>query len=111
MLFVGTTRELTGDRRTAWLDYDAYAPLAEKTLTELAAEARRRWGLLDVAIEHRLGRVEIGAASVAIAVVSAHRRAAFEAGQWVIDELKRVVPIWKRETWADGTSEWQHPGA
>jgi molybdopterin synthase catalytic subunit len=57
-----------------------------------------------------LGRVEIGEASVAIAVSSAHRQAAFEAGQWLIDTLKEVVPIWKKENWSDGSSEWVHPG-
>jgi molybdopterin synthase catalytic subunit len=62
------------------------------------------------AIVHRLGRVEVGEASVAVAVSAAHRQPAFEAGQWLIDSLKESAPIWKRELWADGTSEWVHPG-
>ena len=59
---------------------------------------------------HRLGRVEVGQTSVAIAVGSAHRHAAFEAGRWLIDRVKQVVPIWKKENWADGSSQWVHPG-
>lgn len=110
VLFVGTARELTAGRRTESLDYECYPAMAEKKLAELEAQARDRWPLVGCAIVHRLGRLEIGDASVAIAVASAHRRAAFEAGQWLIDTLKEVVPIWKRENWADGTAEWVHPG-
>jgi molybdopterin synthase catalytic subunit len=111
VLFLGTTREFTDGRRTALLDYECYPEMAKRKLAELEAEARQRWPILDCAIVHRLGRVEIGEASVAIAVSSAHRQAAFEAGQWLIDTLKQVVPIWKRELWADGTTEWVHPSA
>lgn len=110
VLFLGTTREFTGDRQTTLLQYECYAEMAEKKLAELEAEARRRWPLCDCAIVHRLGTVGIGEASVAIAVSSPHRRDAFEAGQWLIDTLKEVVPIWKQEHWADGTQEWVHPG-
>lgn len=110
VLFLGTTREITGDRRTRHLDYECYPEMAEKKLVELEAEARRRWALVECAIVHRLGRLEIGEASVAVAVSSPHRQAAFEAGQWLIDTLKEVVPIWKQETWADGSTEWVHPG-
>jgi molybdopterin synthase catalytic subunit len=83
--------------------------MAERKLAELESEAKNRWPILDCAIVHRLGRVEVGEASVAVAVSSAHRQAAFEAGQWLIDTLKQVVPIWKCEHWADGTTEWVHP--
>jgi molybdopterin synthase catalytic subunit len=110
VLFLGTTREVTGGRRTSWLDYECYPEMAEKKLAELEATARQRWPILECAIVHRLGRVEIGEASVAIAVSSAHRQPAFEAGQWLIDTLKETVPIWKCEHWADGTTEWVHPG-
>ena len=110
VLFLGTTRELTGGRQTLWLDYDCYAVMAERSLAQLEAQARGRWSLVECAIVHRLGRVEIGEASVAIAVSSPHRQAAFDAGQWLIDTLKQIVPIWKQEHWADGTSEWIHPG-
>lgn len=110
VLFLGTTREITAGRRTASLDYECYPEMAERKLAELEAEARRRWTLIECVLVHRLGHVEIGEASVAIAVSSPHRSAAFEAGQWLIDTLKVVVPIWKKENWADGTSEWVHPG-
>lgn len=109
VLFLGTTRQITAGRRTTSLDYECYPEMAQRKLTELEAEARRRWPILDCAIVHRLGRVDIGEASVAVAVSSAHRQPAFEAGQWLIDTLKQVVPIWKCEHWADGTTEWQHP--
>lgn len=111
VLFLGTTREMTGGRRTEWLDYECYPEMAEKKLRELEAEARRQWPLVECSIVHRLGRVGLGEASVAIAVSSPHREAAFAAGKWLIDTLKQVVPIWKQEHWADGTTEWVHPGA
>lgn len=110
VLFLGTTREITGERKTASLDYECYPEMAEKKLRELAIEAWRRWSLCGCAVEHRLGRLEIEEASVAIAVSSPHRRQAFEASQWLIDTLKEVAPIWKQENWADGSSEWVHPG-
>jgi molybdopterin synthase catalytic subunit len=110
VLFLGTTREWTHGRRTLWLDYDCYPELAQRKLEELEAEARRRWPLLECHIVHRLGRVDLAEASVAVAVSAPHRRAAFEAGQWLIDTLKEVVPIWKQEHWEDGSAEWIHPG-
>lgn len=110
ILFLGTTRELTGERRTKSLDYECYPQMAEKQMAELEVEARRKWPIVECDIVHRLGHLELGEASVAIAVSSPHRRDAFEAGQWLIDRLKEVVPIWKKENWADGTSEWVHPG-
>lgn len=109
VLFLGTTREITGDRRTASLDYEAYAPMAERKLTELEAEARGRWPIVDCAIVHRTGNVPLGETSVAIAVSTPHRRDAFEAGQWLIDRVKESIPIWKREQFADGATEWIHP--
>jgi molybdopterin synthase catalytic subunit len=110
VLFLGVTREVTGDRLTESLDYECYPEMAIKKLEELAAEAGRRWSLVGCAVVHRLGHLEIGEASVAIAVSAPHRRDAFEAGEWLIDTIKEVVPIWKRENWVDGTSEWVHPG-
>ena len=109
VLFLGTTRELTGERRTESLDYECYPEMAAQKLQELEAEARGRWKLIECAVVHRLGHLEIGEPSVAVAVSSAHRQAAFEAGQWLIDTLKQTVPIWKKENWADGTTEWVHP--
>ena len=110
VLFLGTTRQFTGQRETESLDYEAYGAMAESKLSELESEARRRWSLCECAIVHRTGHMAVGEASVAIAVSSAHRQAAFQAGQWLIDTLKETVPIWKKENWADGQSEWVHPG-
>jgi molybdopterin synthase catalytic subunit len=110
VLFFGTTREFSHGRRTLSLDYECYPQMAEKKLTELEAEARRRWPIIGCSIVHRLGRLELGEVSIAIAVSSPHRADAFAAGQWLIDTIKQDVPIWKQEHWADGTSEWVHPG-
>jgi molybdopterin synthase catalytic subunit len=109
VLFLGTVREGSGTRKTSSLDYECYVEMAEKQLRQLEAEARGRWPLEACAIVHRLGHLPVGETSVAIAVSAAHRRPAFEAGQWLIDRVKEVVPIWKRENYADGTSDWIHP--
>ncbi len=110
VLFLGTVREFTCGKQTAALDYEGYPAMAEAQLAALEAEARRKWPLDEVAIVHRLGHLELGDISVAVAVSSPHRRDAFEAGQFLIDELKIRVPIWKKENWSDGTTEWVHPG-
>ena len=110
VLFLGTTREVTAGRHTASLDYECYPEMAERKLAELEAEARRRWPVIECMIVHRTGRVPPAEASVAIVVSTPHRRDAFAAGEWLIDTLKRDVPIWKREQWADGSAEWVHPG-
>jgi molybdopterin synthase catalytic subunit len=110
VLFLGTVRELTDGRRTIALDYDAYAPMAEAKLSELEIQARARWPIDKVAIVHRTGRLELGEVSVAVAVSCPHRHEAFEAARFLIDELKVTVPIWKKENWSDGTTEWIHPG-
>lgn len=108
--FLGTVREMTGDRRTAALEYEAYPAMAEKRMAELEAEARRRWPIQDAALVHRIGPLPLGEISVVVAVSCPHRDQAFEACRWLIDTLKEVVPIWKKEVWADGTEEWVHPG-
>lgn len=110
VLFLGTTREFTAGRRTQRLVYECYPEMAGRELASLEQAARSRWPLTAVAIVHRLGRVDLAEASVAVAVSSPHRAEAFAAGQWLIDELKRVVPIWKQEHWDDGATEWVHPG-
>lgn len=110
VLFLGTVREMTAGRRTVALDYEAYPEMAEAQLTELEAAARSRWPIDRIAIVHRLGHLELGEISVAVAVSCPHRQDAFEAGKFLIDELKVRVPIWKKENWEDGTAEWVHPG-
>lgn len=110
VLFLGTVREMTHGRKTAALDYDAYPEMARAKMEELVAEAGRLWPIVKAAIAHRLGHLELGEVSVAIAVSTPHRQQAFEAGKFLIDRLKEVVPIWKKENWADGSTEWVHPG-
>jgi molybdopterin synthase catalytic subunit len=110
VLFLGTTRGVTEGRETSSLDYESYPEMAEQKLAELEEEALRRWRIVKCGVVHRLGNLEVGETSVAVAVSSAHRRDAFAAGQWLIDSIKQVVPIWKQENWADGTSQWVHPG-
>lgn len=109
VLFLGTVREFTQGRQTLHLEYDAYRPMALSQLRALADEAAARWPVLQVTIVHRLGRMELGDVSVAVAVSTPHRNDAFEAGRFLIDRLKEVVPIWKQEHWSDGTVEWVHP--
>lgn len=109
VLFVGTTRRMTNGRETLRLEYDCYKPMAKTKLEALRSEAMGKWPLQKCAIVHRIGVVENGKASVAVAVSSPHRIAAYEASQWIMDRLKQVVPIWKKEQWADGSTEWIHP--
>ncbi len=109
--FLGTVRDLTGDRVTVALDYEGYPDMAEKKLAEIEAETRERWPVGEIVLEHRLGRLEVGDISVAVAVSCPHRAQAFEACRHAIDRLKELVPIWKKENWADGSTEWVHPGA
>lgn len=106
--FLGTVRNQTGGRKVLYLEYEAYPPMAEKKMAQIAAEVRERWEAERVAILHRVGHLEIGEVSVAIAVATPHRKEAFEACRYTIDRLKEIVPIWKREVWEDG-EEWVNP--
>lgn len=108
-LFLGTVRDLTGDDVTAFLEYEAYPPMAEKKLAEIEAEIRQRWPVGDIAIIHRLGRLAVGEVSVAVAVSTPHRAEAFDACRYAIDTLKEVVPIWKKDISPDGAAEWSDP--
>src|SRR5262249_14149247 len=107
--FLGTVRDLTDGRVTTALDYEAYPGMAEAKLADIEAETRRRWPVGDVALVHRLGRLGVGGVSVAVAVSCPHRGDAFAACRFAIDRLKELVPIWKQENWADGSTEWVHP--
>jgi len=100
--FEGVVRNHTRDRRTLYLDYEAYEPMALAKLESLRADALQKFAVRDVAIVHRIGRLQIGEASVFIVVASAHRAAAFDASRWIIDTLKQTVPIWKKEYFEDG---------
>jgi molybdopterin synthase catalytic subunit len=105
-VFIGTTRNHSAGRGVLSLSYEAYEPMAMKIMTLLEQEAMARWPLHRVAIVHRLGTVDLTEASVVIAVSAAHRDEAFEACRFLIDRLKKDVPIWKKEHFADGTTEW-----
>lgn len=102
VLFLGTVRDHNYGRRVEFLEYEAYQALALREMEQVAAEAERRWPLLGIGMEHRLGHLDVGEISVAIAVAAAHRREAFEAGRFAIDTLKQTVPIWKKEIWGEG---------
>ena len=107
--FLGVVRNNTEGREVSYLEYEAYPPMAEKKMAEIAQEIHEKWGLDRVAMIHRVGRLEIGEVSVAVAVASPHRKEAFEACHYAMNRLKQVVPIWKREVWADGEEEWVKP--
>ena len=109
VLFVGTTRQFTGERETEKLAYECYQPMAIRKLNELRDAAMKKWEIENCSIIHRIGVVEIEVASIAVAVSSPHRVASFEAASWIMDRLKKDVPIWKQEHWADGDRQWVHP--
>jgi MoaE-MoaD fusion protein len=102
VVFEGVVRNQTRGRRTLFLDYEAYEEMALKQMRELSSRAIEEFEIRDVAIVHRVGRLEIGETSVLIVVASAHRAAAFDACRWLIDTLKKRIPIWKREHFEDG---------
>ncbi len=109
VLFSGTTRRFTNTKETTTLAYDAYREMAVKQLEQLRAEAHQKWPLTKSSIVHRLGEVPIGQTSVVVAVSSPHRVDAFAAATWIMDTIKKEVPIWKQEHWTDGSTEWIHP--
>lgn len=106
LAFIGTTREMTYGQRTVLLEYEAYIPMALKTMETIGEEIENQWPGTLCAITHRLGKVAIAEASVVIAVSSPHRAHCYEASRYAIERLKQIVPIWKKEIWEDG-SEWK----
>jgi molybdopterin synthase catalytic subunit len=107
--FLGVTRRTTDDRITEHLFYEAHESMAKSQMNHIAISAASRFNLFAVVIIHRLGKVDIGQSSIAVGCSSAHRIESFEALAWIMDEIKRDVPIWKRETYAGGQQEWVHP--
>lgn len=104
--FVGIVRDHTGDRQVDHLEYEAYPGMAEAVMAQIGAEIRERWpSIRAIGIQHRLGRLEIGEASVVVAISASHRPEVFDACRYAIERLKAIVPIWKKEVWADG-EEW-----
>jgi len=106
VLFVGTVRDVNDGAEVSGLDYSAYQGMAERELDAIAHEAVRRWGTEEVVVEHRIGTLTLGEASVVIAVAHPHRGEAYDASRYIIEELKKRLPIWKREHYLDGRAEW-----
>ena len=104
-LFSGVVRNENLGRRVLYLEYDAYPEMAERVMRQIAEETMALWPVLDVAIQHRTGRLEIGETSLLVAVSAPHRKEAFEACHELVDRFKEVVPIWKKEVW-EGGEEW-----
>ena len=107
--FVGTVRDINAGRQVAGIDYAAYDAMATREMDAIAREAAERFGVGTVLVEHRTGTLGVGEASVVIVVAHAHRSPALDAQRYVIEELKRRVPVWKREHYVDGTREWVDP--
>ena len=104
--FSGTVRDHFGERSTARLEYEAYSEMATAVLADIAVDATQRFGLGNVAIHHRIGILEIGDVAVIVVVAAAHRGPALQATAWIMDRIKEIAPIWKKEHWADGENEW-----
>ncbi len=107
--FLGTVRDNSEGKRVLYLEYDAYPAMAKKKLAEIAGEIEAKWGIKEVSIVHRTGRLEIGEIAVVIAVGSPHRAEAFRACEYAIDRIKEMVPIWKKEVYEDGSAWIGHP--
>ncbi len=108
-LFLGTVRDTNDGRAVTAIDYSAYTSMAESELEQIAAEAQDRFGVSALIVEHRIGLLSLGDVSVAIAAAHAHRAPALDCTRYVIEEIKRRVPIWKMEHYVDGTREWVDP--
>ncbi len=100
--FVGVVRNHNRGKQVLYLEYEAYPEMALSKMREIAAEITARWGLVHLALVHRVGRIEVGEASVVIAVAAPHRDVAYQASRYAIDRLKEIVPVWKKEVYADG---------
>jgi molybdopterin synthase catalytic subunit len=103
--FIGTVREFTNGKRTLFLQYEAYVSMAEKKLAQIGEEIKEKWPEAQVAITHRIGKLDISDIAVVIAVSTPHRKDAYEANQYAIERIKQIVPIWKKEHWDNG-EEW-----
>ncbi len=104
-LFLGVVRNNNQGRQVLYLEYDAYPEMATKVMRQIVEEVRERWPVGEIAVQHRIGRLEIGEPSLAVAIATPHRREGFEACQYAVDRIKEIVPIWKKEVW-EGGEEW-----
>ena len=107
--FIGTTRDTNVGRDVLYLEYEAYSPMAENKLAEIAGEVLEKYGVSDAAIVHRIGRLEVGEASLVVVIVAPHRKDAFAACQYCVDRIKETVPIWKKEVFRGGEVWIQSP--
>ncbi len=108
--FAGTVRNNSEDRQTQRLEYEAYAEMAEAKMREIGDEIRDKWGITHLAMIHRVGTLEIGEISILISLATPHRKHAFDACSYAIDRVKQIVPVWKKEIWADGDEAWKGEG-
>ncbi|MCS7236995.1 MAG: molybdenum cofactor biosynthesis protein MoaE [Thermoguttaceae bacterium] len=108
--FIGSVRQFTGGRTVSALVFEAAGEMAEQEMKRIVAEAERQFGLVRGALVHRVGMLPVGEIIVVAAASAPHRKAAFDAVMWMVDELKRTVPIWKKELYEDGQAAWIHPG-
>ena len=106
LLFIGTVRDVNEDRPVTGIEYSAYRSMAEREMADIVREASEKFDTTDIVVEHRLGELTLGDASVAIAVAHPRRGGAYDASRYVIEQLKKRVPIWKLELYVDGTREW-----
>ncbi len=102
VLFYGVVRDNNMGRRVLYLEYDAYPEMATRVMRQIAEEAMSRWPLTDIAMQHRIGRLEVGDSALLVAISSPHRKEALEAAASLMDRFKEVVPIWKKEVWEGG---------
>ncbi len=106
VMFSGDVRDLNQGKEVLYIDYEAYIPMAEKTIAQILNDVRQKWDLQHAACIHRIGKVDICETAVLVVTSSAHRKEAYAANQYIIDRVKQEAPIWKHEFFADGTSEW-----
>jgi len=109
--FLGRVRDLNDGRAVTGIEYSAYGEMAERELAAIASECAAHFGITQLVVEHRLGALDLGDTSIAIVVAHPHRASAYDASRFVIEAVKRRLPVWKREGYVDGTSEWVNAGA
>ena len=110
-LFLGTVRSTNDERAVTGIEYTAYDEMAEREMTLILSEAEEKFGITDLRIEHRVGELSVGEASIAVAAAHPHRNAALDALRYIVEETKARAPIWKLEHYADGTREWVNAGS
>jgi len=108
VLFVGSVRNVNKEKEVSWLEYEAFKPLADKMINKIKEEAKSKFNLIAAICVHRVGKLNIGETAVIVITVAMHRQEAYDANQFIIDQVKHETPIWKKEYWTDGTYAWGH---